>query len=195
MELIIPHKIGDPYFKITAGEDLKPVVTKAGRVTEIHIYEDEMDNISYGLTENDEDRDIVIDTQAMRKNLWFWSKEEAEEWLQKEYKPENYTLKPGDKLENNYYNHQTIYTVKGLRFGGLYYYGSGGISTLSQFSYEHSYKNFFPRLENAWYEVVDDRFNTRVLIGTGTEDDPYRVDYMPTSNNCIQFPIIVGPIC
>ena len=198
VSIVIPHNIGDKYYGIKADDNLKPEIIELGNIDAIYMYEriknnDQKTNmVHYVLKTKDEIDEVKLSESEMKQNLWFFEKAKAKKWLSDNFKPENYKLKIGDKLKCNMTNE--IYTVKELKFGGLYDNGSSGIRTLDSWSIDHSYKEYFPMLENAWYFVTDTHYNMFVLIGTGTDNDPYRIDYIPCRHNVLQFQKIVTPI-
>ena len=200
-KLGIHHSIGDPYYKIIADKNLYTKVIPAfdrsndkqlDVVKSIHIYTDEQNpndfrDIYFGFASG-----LELSSYGMEQNLWFWNEDDAKRWLERVYKPENYKLKVGDKLKYELTGEE--YTVKSLNFGGLYYNGVRGIDTLDSWAMEHSYTDYFPRLRNAWYLLMDTKYNDYVLIGTGTDEDPYRIDRIPGGHNPVQFQRIVVPI-
>lgn len=193
----IRHTIGDPYYVIKAGATdwYKPTVVTAT----MNVHDHRKGNRDYitGVQIDDQDdqpiytmrSDKWVTEEDMKKNVWFWTKEEARAWLKEYKKTDDWKrkaknpLKKGDKLKSGFEE----FTVVSLEFGGLYNNGRIGISQMNDHGYQYSYKNYFPKLYGAWYLVTDNRMNRFMMIGSGTEDDPYKIEWIPTSSGIIQF--------
>ena len=136
---------------------------------------------------------MYLTEDRIKNDLWFWSEKDAQDWLDKNYDPAVYDLKPGDLvITTPLMGNQDTFEVAGLRFGGAW----GIIEGQDDWARAHSYTELFDRLKEPFYILrsKDGAFD-RMMIGRGTEEDPYRIDYYTTNrHNPIQFPVRVAEV-
>ena len=206
------HAIGDPYYIIKTDKNNVPRVKKADLCIESSSTEITKEDGTKAWVEHEKRVPDVIESievskngvcyrtesgrcltdESMKKNIWFWSKEDAQVWLKEHYDKKLYSLKPGDKLVDQF---GFTYTIRGLRFGGLY---EDNVDTMDQWALDHSYKTFFKKFQEPWYIADGGQFPDspydQMVIGTGQEGDPYRVDYLPRRHNPVQFNSILQKV-
>lgn len=173
----VENRIGASVYFIDSDKEGAPIVKKADTVAEILIDRD-------GITYVDSTGRYLTD-EAMERNLLFWSKKEANEWLKKNYDPDKYGIKPGMKVYGDDLGNPTIFTVDKIRFGGLYI---DGIDTMDEWALSHSYSEYLKMCEGVWFEIVSPHYDRFVMLPVETENGiEFRKDYFPRRHNPVQF--------
>ncbi len=186
------HNVGDPLYKIRMNSSNVPEIVipeinytdgkKPVLVEEVHIAKDE---IYYETTNG-----TYLTEERIKNDLWFWSKKEAQDWLDKNYDPEVYYLKPGDKVRGG----GETFVVRGLRFGGAW----GLVEQQDDWARAHARKEYYDRLKEPFYLLISENEHSlcdRIMIGRGTEEDPYRIEYYTNSrHHPVMFGNVVFPV-
>ena len=173
----VENRIGASIYFIDSDKEGAPIDKKADTVAEILIDRD-------GITYIDSTGRYLTD-EAMKKNLLFWSKRDANVWLKKNYDPDKYGVKPGMKVYGDVLGNPTTFIVDKIRFGGLYI---GGIDTMDEWALSHSYSEDLKRCEGVWFEIVSPHYDRFVMLPVETENGiEFRKDYFPQRHNSVQF--------
>ena len=171
------NRIGAPVYFIDSDKEGAPIVKKADTVAGILIDRN-------GITYIDSTGRYLTD-EAMKKNLLFWSKRDANAWLKKNYDPDKYGIKPGMKVYGGDPGNPTTFTVRKIHFGGLYI---GGIDTMDEWALSHSYSEYLKMCGGVWFEIISPRYDPFVMLPVETENGiEFRKDYFPQRHNSVQF--------
>ena len=197
-EYEIVHEVGDPYFMLKADEkdwkkspqicaarlpkgDMTEGAPEDGldRIHSIHVYP------TYTIYQMWSGKEIT--EEAMKKNQWFWLYEKAEErtiQFDMQASVTEKRLKKGDKLTDK---DGKEYKIISLEFGSLFENYETGINMLTDDDLQQSNTEFFDELERAWYLAEDENFSRYVVIGGGTDGNPYMIEHIPRKGIAMKF--------
>ena len=184
---VAEHDVDDIYYHITSDKNNKPVIQpvkrwnkkKNDKVQKLMINSGELIYIT--------EDEVELSTKSMAKNLWFWTKEEAQEWLSAHFDPRKYTLKPGTLVQTIDPHWKKAYQVGQLHFGELH---DGYIDTMDKWALQHSYSEYLDRCVGPWYDVTNN-YDHYIMFVMDDLNKPFRVDYFPHAHSPVQFNTVV----